>query len=313
MYCGIDVGGTKMELAVCDESLAVLRRERIATPAYDFDAFLGAVARLVQVADGVLGSHSAVGLGVPGIRDRDSGEHLSSNVPAINGRRLQHELQQHLGRPVALGNDCQCFALSEVHGGAADGMPSMFGVILGTGAGGGYCVGGSLISGYNGMAGEWGHWSVPAKMLALHGLPLLDCPCGLKGCLDRYASGPGLSLLYRHAGGPDGIAPEAIARLAESGDAQARRCMDMHLDLLAQGLAALVMALDPHAIVLGGGLCQLKRLYADLPGAMARHLFKGVHVPPVRPPVFGDAGGARGAALLARQHHRDGSRKAQRT
>jgi N-acetylglucosamine kinase len=313
MYCGIDVGGTKMEWVAFDEGLAEMHRERVATPTGDFPAFLETVHQLVQAADRVLGVRSHVGLGVPGIRDGASGRHLCSNIPALNGQRLDEALMQRLGRPVALGNDCQCFALSESHGGAAEGAPSMFGVILGTGAGGGCCVGGRLIGGYNGLAGEWGHWSIPARMLALHDLPLLDCPCGLRGCLDRYVSGPGMGRLYRHLGGADAAgAPdaEAIAGRAEAGEALARRCMDIHLDLLAQGLASLVMALDPHAFVLGGGLSKLSRLYAELPAAMARHLFKGVQVPPILRPVFGDAGGARGAALLARQQRADGARGA---
>jgi N-acetylglucosamine kinase len=303
LYLGLDIGGTKIELAACDASLAVVHRERIATPTADFDAFIAQIAVLVRRAEAQLGrAATAVGLGMPGIVDVVSGCQLSSNVPALNGRQVAPALEAALGRPVHMGNDCQCFALSEAQGGAADGLPSMFGAILGTGAGGGYCVGGRLVAGYNGLAGEWGHWPVPAELLQRHGLPLLDCPCGLRGCLERYVSGKGLAALHRLRD-PASQADDAAAvhALAAQGDAAAGETLAIHLDLLAQGLASLVLALDPHAIVLGGGLSKLQRLYDELPAAMARHLFGGAHVPPILPPRFGDAGGARGAALLARQ------------
>lgn len=186
LYFGLDIGGTKIELAACDAALAVVHRQRIATPAADFDDFVAQTAALVRDAETALGrSATAIGLGMPGVVDPASGYQLSSNVPALNGRQVAPALEAALGRPVHMGNDCQCFALSEAQGGAADGLPSMFGAILGTGAGGGYCVGGRLVAGYNGLAGEWGHWPVPAAQLLQHDLPLLDCPCGLRGCLER--------------------------------------------------------------------------------------------------------------------------------
>ncbi|MFT7721993.1 MAG: ROK family protein [Roseateles sp.] len=301
LFFGLDIGGTKIELAACDATLAVLHRERIATPGADFDAFVAQTAALVRRAEAALGRPAqAVGLGMPGVADAATGCQLSSNVPALNGRRVAPALAAALGRTVHLGNDCQCFALSEAQGGAADGLPSMFGAILGTGAGGGFCVGGRLLAGYSGLAGEWGHGPASAALLAAHGLPVLDCPCGLRGCLERYVSGSGLAAIHRLRGG-DARDAEAVHALAAQGDAAARAALAIHLDLLAQGLAGLVLVLDPHAIVLGGGLSKLQRLYDELPGAIARHLFRGARVPPVLPPRFGDAGGARGAALLARQ------------
>jgi len=304
LYLGLDIGGTKIELAACDATLAVVHRQRIATPAADFDDFVAQVTALVNDAEAASGQRAtAVGLGMPGIVDTVSGCQLSSNVPALNGRRVAPALTAALGRPVHMGNDCQCFALSEAQGGAADGLPSMFGAILGTGAGGGFCVGGRLVAGYNGLAGEWGHWPVPAALLLRHDLPLLPCPCGLRGCLERYVSGTGLATLYQlRATSPQPAADAAaVNALAAQGDEGAVEALALHLDLLAQGLAGLVLALDPHAIVLGGGLSKLQRLYDELPAAMARHLFSGACVPPLLPPRFGDAGGARGAALLARQ------------
>jgi len=306
-YHGIDIGGTKIELvAFRDDAhgLHEVHRERIPTPGTDFAEFVQAMGQLVKRADIALDMCAAVGIGLPGIVDTSTGRQLSSNVPALNGRVVAAALQEALQRPLVIGNDCQCFALSEADGGAADALPSMFGAILGTGAGGGYCFNGRLLRGANGIAGEWGHWPLPAALLQQYQLPVIPCACGRSGCLERYVSGPGMSQLHRHLGG-DGAAPMAIVAQAAAGTALAQQTLALHLDLLAHALATLVITLDPHAIVLGGGLSQLAHLYEKLPAAMNRHLFSGVRTPPVLPPTFGDAGGARGAALLARQQLSD--------
>jgi N-acetylglucosamine kinase len=306
-YHGIDIGGSKIELVAFTDSgdtLIEVQRERIATPGIDFNAFIQSIVDLVARADAALGMRAPVGIGLPGVIDSATGRQISSNVPALNGRKVVEALEQALDRPVTIGNDCQCFALSEAQGGAAAGMPSMFGAILGTGAGGGFCVGGQLLRGRNGVAGEWGHLPLPASLLERHGLPLQDCPCGRRACLERYVSGPGMSMLHRHFGG-DGAAPLAIAARANAGDSVALQALTVHLDLLAHALAGLVLALDPHVIVLGGGLSKLPHLYEELPFAIGRHLFQGVQVPPILAPKFGDAGGARGAALLAKQQAND--------
>ncbi|MFC3549483.1 ROK family protein [Lysobacter cavernae] len=298
---GIDIGGTKIELVACGDDLEVGYRRRVATPQDGYVAFIEAVAGLVEDTDAELGGVcTTVGVALPGVLDRASGRQLSSNVPALTGRTVGADLQARLQRPLQLGNDLHCFALSEAHGGAAEGYPSMFGAILGTGAGGGYCLEGRLVAGYNGIAGEWGHWTVPATLLAQHALPLLDCPCGLRGCLERYVSGSGLAMIHHRRGGAP-IDASAVVTLSHQGDAIAAQALDIHRDLLGHSFASLIMALDPHVIVLGGGLSKLEQLYRDLPSAVAAHLFKGMRVPPIVPPKFGDAGGARGAALLARQ------------
>ncbi|WP_155462243.1 ROK family protein [Duganella radicis] len=302
-YHGIDIGGTKIELVAFAEEGQQLRevhRERVATPGTDFAQFVAAIQGLIVRADVALGTRAPVGIGLPGVIDSATGRQLSSNVPALNGRQVAQSLEEALQRPLAIGNDCQCFALSEAQGGAAEGMATMFGAIIGTGAGGGYCVNGRLIRGPNGVGGEWGHWPLAASLLEPHGLPLFDCPCGRRGCLERYVAGPGMKQMYRHFGGGDETPLTIVAR-AQSGSAVAQHTLDVHLDLLANALSTLVITLDPHAIVLGGGLSQLAHLYEKLPAAMNRHLFSGVRTPPVLPPTFGDAGGARGAALLARQ------------
>ncbi len=299
---GIDIGGSKIELVVFDANMQAIRRQRIDTPQGDYARFLDGVCTLVTDADAEHGTRCMrVGIALPGIRDRDTGRQLSANVPALTGQMVGADLTARLQRPLMLGNDLQCFALSEANGGAADGHASMFGAILGTGAGGGYCIDGRLIDGYNGIAGEWGHWSIPAHLLAKHQLPMLDCACGLRGCLERYVSGSGLAALHRILGGTSADAA-AVAIAAQAGDASAQRATDMHIDLLGHAFASLVMVVDPHVIVLGGGLSRHEPLYGALPAAMRAHLFAGMRVPPILPPRFGDAGGARGAALLARQH-----------
>lgn len=302
VWYGVDVGGTKIELVACDDALQVVHRQRVATPAQDYPAFLDAVATLVMHADEALGRQcDAIGIGLPGVIDRDTGRAFSVNIPAITGLPVVADLHKRLQRPLCIGNDLQCFALSEANGGAAAGYPTMIGVILGTGAGGGYCVDGRLRSGHNGLGVEWGHWGVPATLVAKYGLPIYDCACGLRGCIECYVSGTGLARLQRHLGG-DAIDAGTVIAAAQAGDAASTRAMAIHLDLLGHALADVVKAFDPHAIVLGGGLSKLESLYRDLPAAIATHLFRNTSVPPILPPVFGDAGGARGAALLARQH-----------
>lgn len=296
---GLDIGGSKIELVAFDAAMQPFHRRRIDTPHTGYDAFLDAVCTLVAETDAARGNAcEAIGVGLPGVRDHD-GRQLSANVPALTGQRVGHDLEARLQRPLRLGNDLQCFALSEANGGAAHGYPSMFGAILGTGAGGGYCIEGRLVAGFNGIAGEWGHWSLPAHLLAKHALPLLDCGCGLRGCIERYVSGSGVAALHRFLGGASMDAAAVIAA-AQAGDATAQRALDIHLDLLGHAFASLVMAVDPHVIVLGGGLSQYSPLYDALPAAVQAHLFAGMRVPPILPPCFGDAGGARGAALLAR-------------
>lgn len=295
---GIDVGGTKIELVSYDESLRPLHRQRIGTPARDIGAFVDAVAGLVGAAEARLGVRGDVGVGMPGFVDPRTGGHVSANLPATQGQPVRPLLEARLGRPVRLGNDCHCFALSEAHGGAAAAYPTMFGLVIGTGAAGGYCMDGRLLTGSHGTLGETGHTPVAAAVLEEHRLPIFDCPCGRRGCLERYVSGSGLQAIHRALGGT-ALDGEGIVARAGDGDAVARRALDVHLDVLASSLGSLVLHLDPHAIVLGGGLSKLAHLYAALPAQLARHLFPGLAPPPILRPAFGDAGGTRGAAVLA--------------
>jgi len=298
---GIDIGGTKMELVSFDAQMAPLQRHRVATPQGDYAGFQDTLAALVEAADAALDAPAtSIGITLPGVRERESGRQLSANIPALSGHCVADDLRAKLARPLYLGNDMQCFALSEARGGGADGYPSMVGIILGTGAGGGFCVNGRLLEGHNGLAGEWGHYCLPASTLREYDLPLLACGCGLSGCVDRYISGSGVANIEHHLGG-SAVDAGAVIALAEAGDARARRALEIHHALLGHVLAGLVLTLDPHIIVLGGGLSQYMPLYQALPALIERHVFKGVKVPPIVPPHFGASGGARGAALLARE------------
>lgn len=302
-YYGIDLGGTKIELVACDANLQVRHRQRVPTPTQDYDALVRALAGLVRDADAALPSAVAapVGIGVPGIVNVNDGTHICANIPGLMGRELLPVLRAQLQRPIALGNDCQCFALSEAHGGAGDGAASLFGLIIGTGAGAGYVVDQKLVRGLHGAAGEWGHWPLDPSLLKRYELPLLPCACGRAACLESYVSGTGLRRLHAHLSGAAGDSAEQLAARQAKQDAMASRVFEVHLDLLGAALARIILAYDPHVIVLGGGLSQLPHLYTGLPDAILPHLIPGLGVPPILPPVFGDAGGARGAALLARQ------------
>lgn len=301
-YFGFDIGGTKIELACYDDELRLVRQWRIPTPTQDLQQFLDAVVELVRQGDAHIGGEGRIGVGLPGIVDPVTGRHLSANVPALTHQNLADLLTARLQRPVAVGNDCQCFALSEANGGAAADAPTMFGLILGTGMGGGYCVAQRLLRGSNGTLGDVGHVSVPAVTLERYRLPVWDCPCGLRGCTERYASGSGISAIHAHFSGQRLDAARIVA-LASSGDAVARQTLDAHAEILAHGIATLVLHLDPHVIVLGGGLSKLDQLYTRLPPLIAAHLFAGPQPPPLLRPTFGDASGTRGAAILARQNH----------
>jgi N-acetylglucosamine kinase len=301
-YYGFDIGGTKIELACYDEELRLLRQWRVPTPTRDLKQFLDAVVDLVRQADAHVGEQGHIGIGLPGIVDPVTGRHLSANVPALTNQNLAVLLGERLERPIAIGNDCQCFALSEANGGAAAGVPTMFGLILGTGMGGGYCVGQRLLRGANGTLGDVGHVSVPAVTLERYQLPVLDCPCGLRGCIERYASGSGIRAIHAHFTGQPLDAAQIVDQ-ARAGDTAASHSLDVHIAILAHGIATLILHLDPHVIVLGGGLSKLDHLYTRLPPLVATHLFAGPRPPPILRPVFGDASGTRGAAILARQNH----------
>lgn len=295
---GIDLGGTKTEVIVLGPEGAERWRRRTPTPAGDYEATVAAVASLVGQARQELGLHEAtIGAGTPGSLT-PQGLVKNANSTCLNGRPLRHDLSVALGQPVAIANDANCLALSEATDGAGADAAVVFAVILGTGVGGGIAVHGRVLTGPNGLAGEWGHNPLP---WATEADPRWGCYCGQAGCIEMLLSGPGLARDHHgDVGGPDAI---EIARRAARGDAAAQATLHRHAERLARSLAHVINLLDPDVIVLGGGLSRLDGLYDTVPRLWGRHVFAaGAADQPVRtllkPALHGDSSGVRGAAWL---------------
>jgi fructokinase len=294
---GIDLGGTKIEGAAVDGSGTVLVRRRIATPRGSYPATLEAVVALIGEIEMAIGEAASVGLGMPGAISPITGVVKNANSTWLIGRPLRQDLVTKLGRPVRLANDANCFALSEATDGAAAAMETVFGVILGTGVGGGIVIGGRLVVGANAIAGEWGHnqlpWPTPEES------PGPPCYCGRAGCIETFLSGPALAAdHHRHTGRQ--LTGLEIADLAGRGDAGCGATLGRYADRLARGLAAVINIIDPDAIVLGGGVSGIAMLYQQVPVLWSRYIFSDHVVTRLLPPVHGDSSGVRGAAALWR-------------
>lgn len=294
---GIDLGGTKIEAAVIDRAGGIRARQRIATPAGDYAATVASVAALVRGIERDYDRPMTVGVGIPGTLVAGTGLVKNANSVCLIGRPLDGDLEAALGRPVRLANDANCFALSEASDGAAAGCGNVFGVILGTGVGGGVVIDGRIVVGANAIAGEWGHnplpWPQPDEM------PGLACYCGRHGCIETFLSGPGLAADHRQHGGAD-IAGETIVAGAATGNALCHATLDRYAERLARALAHVINLLDPEAIVLGGGLSGIKRLYEDVPRLWGKFVFSDTVATRLLPPAHGDSSGVRGAAWLWR-------------
>jgi fructokinase len=291
----VDLGGTKIEaLALADDG-AVLGRRRIPTPRDDYAATLEAIASLVEGLEQALGGRARVGLGTPGAVSPATGLMKNANSVWLNGRPLARDLERRLGRPLRLANDANCFALSEARDGAAAGARAVFGVILGTGTGGGIAVDGRIWTGPNAIAGEWGHNPLPWPRAGEWPGP--DCYCGKTGCVETFLSGPGLARDYRAATGAEADGPEIAARAA-AGEPAAEAALARYEDRLARALASVINVLDPDVVVLGGGMSNLARLYGAVERAWGRYVFSDRVDTRLCPPAHGDASGVRGAAWL---------------
>jgi fructokinase len=294
MRIGIDVGGTKIEGVALDEGMGELRRVRVRTPRDDYAGTLSTITTLVATLERETGKHGSIGVGIPGAVSPATGSIKNANSTWLNGRPLAQDLERVLGRPVRLANDANCFALSEAKDGAAAGADVVFGVIIGTGCGGGIVVRGQVLTGPNAIAGEWGHNPLPAPTDSERPGP--PCYCGRTGCIETFLSGPGLARDYEFHGG---TATDAlgVVRCAEEHDAAALAAIARYEDRLARALTTVVNLLDPDVIVLGGGLSNIDRLYANVPPLMRP--FGG---DPLRTQIlkarFGDSSGVRGAAWL---------------
>jgi fructokinase len=289
---GIDLGGTKIEIILLGPDGSELLRQRIDTPA-GYDATLAGIAGLVRRAEAQAAVTASVGIGIPGVISPATGLVKNANSIALNGHTFDRDISQALGRPVRVENDANCFALSEASDGAGAGRPVVFGVILGTGCGGGIVVQGSVIQGPHRVAGEWGHnplpWPQPDE------LPGRECWCGKRGCLETWIAGPSLA---RDCDGEGAHDASGIPARAAAGEIKAKAALMRHTDRLARGLAQVVNLLDQDVIVLGGGLSNMTHLYSDVPPLLRRYVFSDVIETPVLRARHGDSSGVRGAAWL---------------
>ena len=292
---GVDLGGSKIELIALDDAGRSLHRERIATPAGDYAATLDAIAALVARCEAAIGERATVGVGTPGSRSPASGLIRNANSTCLNGRALDRDLAARLGREVRIANDADCFAVSEATDGAGAGLAVVFGVILGTGVGGGIVIDGQLLRGANGIAGEWGH--TPLPLPGADDLPLPQCYCGRAGCIETYLSGPGMARDHARRNGLT-LSPREIAAEAAHGGQCSEATMERYERRLARALAGIINVLDPQVIVLGGGLSQLERLYRNVPRLWGEWVFSDVVTTRLLPAAHGDASGVRGAAWL---------------
>jgi len=289
---GIDLGGTKTEAVALDRASGAERaRRRVPTERGSYDGTIRTIVDLISALESELGQAGSVGIGIPGTISPKTGLVKNANSTWLIGKPFDRDLAAALGRPVRLANDADCFALSEASDGVGMGAPSVFGVILGTGVGGGIVINGRPVAGPNSIAGEWGHNPLPWP--EADELPGHYCYCGKNGCIETFLSGPALEREYG-----EGIAVPEIARLAAEGDDKAEGVLARYEDRLARALASVINVLDPHVIVLGGGLGNLDRLYQNVPRLWGEYVFSDSVETRLVKPMHGDSSGVRGAAWL---------------
>jgi fructokinase len=292
---GVDLGGTKIEVAALDRGGAAVARRRVLTPGRDYPATVATIRDLVLALETELGESCTVGIAMPGAISPATGLVKNANSTCLIGHPFDRDIAAALAREVRVANDADCFALSEAVDGAAAGARSVFGVILGTGVGGGIVVGGRLLAGVNAIAGEWGHNPLPWPADTERPGPL--CYCGKFGCIESFLSGPALAADHHRVSGLRQTAEE-IAQAAAAGDAPAAASLARYVDRLARGLASVVNIIDPAVIVLGGGLSSIASLYRDVPALWGRYIFSDHVATRLVPPRHGDSSGVRGAAWL---------------
>jgi predicted NBD/HSP70 family sugar kinase len=273
---GVDLGGSKIEVAVLDESGREIMRRRTPTPRAGYDIALQEFARFIQEAEKEAGGRCTIGIGMPGTIHPRSGRVINAYNTPFNGRRLRHDLEERLGREIRFANDANCFVLSEALDGAAAGAGVVFGAILGTGVGGAVVVHGRVLDGHHGIAGEWGHTPLPWMTREEHPGPM--CNCGRLGCIEQWCSGPALGR-------------EKDARGEET-------ALAIYVDRLARALSLVVNFLDPEVIVVGGGVSRETRIYASVPEILQRYVYAPAADTSIVPAKWGDASGVRGAAML---------------
>jgi fructokinase len=292
---GIDLGGTKTEIIALDERRTELLRRREPTPSADYEAILTLLVRLVRETENELGKRGSIGIGTPGALSPATHRIRNSNSICLNGRPLREDLERLLGREIKVANDANCFTLSEAADGAARNATTAFGVILGTGVGGGVAIHGRIVEGANAITGEWGHNPLPWP--GTDELPGPRCYCGKHGCIETFLSGVAMSADHERATG-EILAAEQIAQRAAMDDRAAGDSLARYENRLARALSMLVNVLDPHVIVLGGGVSNIERLYRNVPKLWNEWIFSDIVRTRLVPNFHGDSSGVRGAALL---------------
>jgi fructokinase len=292
MRIGVDLGGTKIEVAVLDGAGQVALRRRVAAPR-SYDGVLEAIAGLVAGAEAEMGAGCSVGIGIPGSLSPATGLVRGANSTWLNGGPLQQDLERRLARPIRLSNDANCLAMSEAADGSAAGEAMVFAAILGTGVGAGLVIDGRMIEGANRVAGEWGHNPLPWMSRDEH--PGRRCWCGGVGCIETFLCGPALAA---DADGPEARDATALPARAAAGDGQAAAALARHSHRLARALAHVINMLDPHCIVLGGGLSNMAHLYVEVPRLWGQWVFSDVLRTRLVPARHGDSSGVLGAARL---------------
>jgi fructokinase len=291
MRVGIDLGGTKTEAVLMDNRGEILERNRRATPASDgYEAILDNLVAIVRDLEKLAGVPCNIGIGTPGSLAPGTGLLRNSNTVCLNNRPFKQDLETRLGRSIRMANDANCFALSEAIDGAGAGFNTVFGVIMGTGVGGGIVVNGKLIEGRQHISGEWGH-----NPLDPNGP---DCYCGRRGCVETFLSGPGLIWAYQYAGGDANSSSHEIVAAAQAGEKVAVRVFDQYLAHFGRALATVINILDPDVVVLGGGMSGINELYGRGVEEVTRHVFNDPLLTPIKPNQHGDSSGVRGAAWL---------------
>ncbi|MDP7037908.1 MAG: ROK family protein [Myxococcota bacterium] len=295
MRIGVDLGGTKIEVLALDADGLELFRKRIATPQGDYQATVAAIVGLIRETEEAAAQQGHIGIGIPGALSRATGLIKNANSTCLIGHPLKEDVEEALERPVCLANDANCFAMSEATDGAAAGAKNVFGVILGTGVGGGLILHGQVIEGHNGIAGEWGHNPLPWPQDDER--PGARCYCGRQGCIEAFLSGPALSRDYLAATGKEAIATEICAH-AKADDEKAESILEHYENRLARALASVINLVDPEVIVLGGGLSNMERLYTNVPALWSRWVFSDRVDTTLVKNQHGDSSGVRGAAWL---------------
>ncbi len=295
MRIGIDLGGTKIEIVALAGDGSQLVRRRIPTPAGDYEATISAIAKLVFDVETESGRSATIGIGTPGAIHPATGLLQNSNSVVLNGKPLARDIAQRLGREIRMANDANCLALSEAIDGAGAGARVVFAVILGTGVGGGIAVDRRIVDGRNRIAGEWGHNPLP--WMTADEAPGPVCYCGKRGCIEAFLCGPALAMEFERMAGR-AITAREIAEAAGCGDPRAAAALAAYEDRLARGLAHVANILDPDVFVVGGGLSNVARLFANVPRLMQRYVFSNQAGVTILPALHGDSSGVRGAARL---------------